>query len=193
MAEGIGTFALAFAVLLSASLETPMIATPIIAGLVLGLFVYSIGHVSGCHINPAVTVGVWSLGKMKLNDAIYYIIAQAAGAVVALVVASLLLGGPIAIGLVPESWLTFIAELIGTALFAFGIASVLYGKAAAGTSGLVIGGSLLLGTLVAVYLGSAGMLNPAVALALGSLSISYVGGAVIGSALGMWLYRKVGM
>ena len=43
---------------------------------------YCIGHVSGCHINPAITLGVWLNGGMKGKEAISYILAQIAGAIV---------------------------------------------------------------------------------------------------------------
>jgi len=97
----------------------------------------------------------------------------------------------LALGLVPESITTFWAELVGMTLFTFGIASVVYGKVADTASGLVIGGSLLLGIILAAHLGSAGILNPAVGLALGSVSLSYVLGALLGSVLGMNLYRAI--
>jgi glycerol uptake facilitator-like aquaporin len=85
----------------------------------------------------------------------------------------------------------FLAEVLGTALFTFGIASVVAGRVHDAMSGVVVGGSLLFGIIVAVQLGSAGILNPAVALALGSLSLSYVGGAIVGAVLGMQLYRRL--
>lgn len=187
IAEAIGTFALAFAVLSSLQIEA-VIPTPVIAGLVLGLFVYSIGSVSGCHINPAVTAGLWSINKIPGNQAIGYIIAQLFGAIVAFAVVAGFYP-EVSLGVVPESGGVFIAELLGAALFTFGIAAVVYGKVHDAASGLLIGGSLLLGILAAVQLGAAGILNPAVALALGSISLSYVLGSVLGGILGMQVYR----
>ncbi len=49
-------------------------------GLSVVVFAYAIGRISGCHINPAVTVGVLLAGKMSAKDAIVYIIAQFIGA-----------------------------------------------------------------------------------------------------------------
>jgi aquaporin Z len=191
VAEAIGTFTLALAVLANLSMAAPLIPTPVIAGLVLALFVYTIGTRSGCHINPAVTLGLWSINKIKTNEAVPYIIAQVIGALVAYGLASTLIGNAdMTLGMVPESMVVFLAEAIGAMLFGFGIAGVVSGPVHNMMSGVVIGGSLLLGILVAVALGSAGILNPAVALALGSLNLSYALGSIIGAMLGMNLYRR---
>jgi len=189
IAEGFGTFVLALAVLSSIQMEMGVIATPIIAGLVLGLFVYSIGSTSGCHINPGVTAGLWSIGKIKTNDAVAYIVAQIIGALIAFGMVSLLIGG-VSLTTAPESISVLVAELLGMMVFTFGIAAVVFGKVQDAASGLVIGGSLLLGILIAVQFGSAGILNPAVALSLGSLNLSYALGAILGSILGLNLYKK---
>ena len=190
VAEGFGTFVLTLAVLASLQSEVSIIATPIIAGLTLGLFVYTIGHSSGAHINPAVTAGLWSIGKIKTKDAISYVIAQLFGALVAFGLASTFFAGT-TLTIAPESMMIFTAELIGMVVFTFGIAAVVFGKVADMASGLVIGGSLLLGILIAAHLGSAGILNPAVALGIGSLNLSYALGAIAGSMIGMNFYKRL--
>ena len=190
IAEAVGTFALALAVLASLTMESTIIATPVIAALVLALFVYTIGGKSGCHINPAVTIGLWSINKIKTNDAVLYIIAQLLGALVAFGLTSTLIGN-VSLGMAPESMVVFVAEFIGAAFFTFGIAAVVYGKVRDDMSGLVIGGSLLLGILMAVAFGSAGIINPAVALALGALNLSYALGSIIGAVLAMNFYKRL--
>jgi glycerol uptake facilitator-like aquaporin len=191
IAESVGTFALALVVASSVA-GVPAIPTPIAAGLTLGLFVYSIGKISGCHINPAVTVGLWSIKKISGSEAVRYVLAQLVGAVAAVLAMSVLFDmGGLSFALAAESGTVFLAEVLGTALFTFGIASVVAGRVHDAMSGVVVGGSLLFGIIVAVQLGSAGILNPAVALALGSLSLSYVGGAIVGAVLGMQLYRRL--
>jgi aquaporin Z len=189
IAEALGTFTLALAVLSSLQMEASIISTPVVAALVLGLFVYTIGGTSGCHINPAVTIGLWSIGKMKVNEAVQYIVAQLLGALVAFGLASTVFDN-VSIGMAPESIPVFVAELIGAALFTFGIAGVVLGKVRDDVSGLVIGGSLLLGILLAAYFGSAGILNPAVALALGALNLSYALGSIAGAVIGMNIYKR---
>ena len=190
IAEAFGTFTLALAVLASIQMGGAMVATPVIAALVLVLFVYTIGSKSGSHINPAVTLGLWSINKIKTNDAIAYIVAQVLGALVAFGVASTLMDSAPTLGMVPESMSIFVAELVGAVLFGFGIAAVVHGKVRDDMSGMVIGGSLLLGLMLAVGLGSAGILNPAVAVALGSLNLSYALGSIVGAVLGMNLYKR---
>jgi aquaporin Z len=191
IAEALGTFVLALTVLTSIHTDGAALATPVAAALVLMLFVYSIGARSGCHINPAVTLGLLSIKKIKTNDAISYIVAQVLGAVVAFGLAASYLGNSYSLSIVPESMHVFIAELIGAAVFAFGIAAVVYERAPRDVSGVVVGGSLLLGITLAVSFGSAGILNPAVAVALGSLNLSYVLGSVVGSVIGFNVYKRV--
>ena len=190
IAEAFGTFALALAVLTSLSMETPIIATPVVAGLVLGLFVYTIGNKSGCHINPAVTIGLWSINKVKTNDAVKYIVAQLIGALLAFGLAAAALGTK-STGMAPESMANFLAEAVGAVFFGFGIAAVVMGKVKDDIVGLVIGGSLLLGIIIAAGFGSIGVLNPAVALTLGVFNLSYVLGEIVGVTLGMNLYRRL--
>ena len=190
IAEAFGTFTLAVAVLCSLHMGSSIIPTPVVAGLTLGLFVYTIGGKSGCHINPAVTLGLWSINKIKTNDAVKYIIAQLVGGFLAFALASAILGAK-KIGMTPESMPDFLAEALGAIVFGFGIAAVVMGKIKDDIVGLVIGGSLLLGIIIAAGFGSMGILNPAVALALGVVNLSYVLGAIVGTMLGMNLYRKL--
>lgn len=187
LVEALGTFALTLVVALSLVGDFPL-ATPVLAALTLGLFVYSVGHISGTHINPAVTIGAWSLGKITLSDALLYIVSQFVGAGIALAVAS-------SVGFVgaagPSSVSLGVAELLGTFFFTFGIASVVYGRVNQTCSGAMVGGSLLLGITIAVLLGSAGVLNPAVAFGIGSFQLMYILGPIIGSVLGMQAYKFV--
>ncbi|NDA64759.1 MAG: hypothetical protein EBX50_22445 [Chitinophagia bacterium] len=140
-AELLGTFSLSLAVVVAVHAGGP-ISVPLVAGLTLGLFVYSLGHISGAHFNPAVTLGAWTIGKIKHHD-----------------------------------------------VFTFGIAAVVYGKTPSVVSGIAIGASLVLGVVVASSLGSNGVLNPAVAMALGSFNLMYLIGPIIGSVLGMNVYK----
>jgi aquaporin Z len=186
LAEALGTMTLALVVALSIVVKFP-VATPILAGLVLLLFVYSIGHISGAHINPAVTIGLWSINKIKTNEALAYIVSQFIGAGIALLLVSYTVGGPRLI--VSDTSLIGFAEALGMFFFAFGIASVVYGKAPSLMSGVVIGGSLLLGITIAATLGSNGILNPAVAFGIQSFNWMYLLGPMVGSILGMQVYK----
>ena len=89
-AEGIGTFWLVFggcgsAVLAAAFPEVGigLLGVSLAFGLTVLTMAYSIGHISGCHLNPAVTVGLWAGGRFPAGEILQYVIAQLAGAVVA--------------------------------------------------------------------------------------------------------------
>ena len=71
--ELLGTFVLVLVVGLSLT-GTFAISTPVLAGLVVMIFVYAVGYISGGHFNPAITVGAWSIGKIKMQDAMLYIL-----------------------------------------------------------------------------------------------------------------------
>jgi len=51
-------------------------------GLSLLCAAYAIGSISGCHVNPAVTAGLWALGKTKTCDVPYYVVGQVVGGIV---------------------------------------------------------------------------------------------------------------
>lgn len=188
IAEFLGTFTLALLVGLSIVHIIPMY-TPVIAGLVLMYFVYSIGSISGAHINPAVTLGLLSIGKISKKEATAYLVAQFLAGFFALYISSVITGNIATIsGISNGGSLVFLAEMFGMMLFSFGIASVVNNNVDKAVSGLMIGGSLTLGIICAVLIGSNGVLNPAVALGIQSFNLIYLVGPIIGSVIGMQLY-----
>ncbi len=190
LAELIGTFTLSFIVLeaVAAGVTTPL-PVPVIAALTLGLFVYTIGTISGCHINPAVTIGLFTLGRTTIKDTVLYLIFQFGGAVAAILLAKFLM---VTLPIAATDVFTlrfFVAEALGTALFTFGIASVVNEKVPAMMSGVVVGGSLGLGVLVSSLAGSLGILNPAVAFALNATSFTAIWAPIVGSIIGFQCYH----
>jgi len=187
-AEFVGTLVLTVAVSLAILYELPL-SVPVIAALTLGLFVYTVGPVSGAHLNPAVTIGLWSVRKISDADAARYVAAQVLGALGALFLVKLLVGHPLAVG-VEDTVLVGVVEAAGAFLLTFGVSAVAYGKAAEEASGLIVGGSLLLGALFASVEGN-GVVNPAVAVGIGSLSLMYIIGPLIGGVLAAQLYNAL--
>jgi aquaporin Z len=89
-AEAFGTFWLVFggcgsAVLAAAfpDVGIGLLGVSLAFGLTVLTMAYSVGHISGCHLNPAVTIGLWSGGRFPARDIAPYIIAQLVGAVIA--------------------------------------------------------------------------------------------------------------
>lgn len=184
VAELLGTALLTFAVLGSIQQQT---ATPFVAALVLMLAVYTIGPVSGAHINPAVTVALWSIKKIKTPEALAYIAAQIVGAVAAQFLFQYLVGGLPQVTATTGLDVAF-AEVVGAFFFLLGIAAVVNGKVHSAASGLVIGSSLLLGILLASLM-SNGVLNPAVAVGIRSVSLPYLIAPFIGAIAAVYLYQ----
>lgn len=85
LAEGFGTMFLVLMACGSAVLAGPQIGTlgvGICFGLVLVCLCYCIGNISGCHVNPAVSFGMWVAGKINAKDFVGYVISQLIGAAI---------------------------------------------------------------------------------------------------------------
>lgn len=184
-AELLATFTLTFAVSTSIA-----VASPILAALVVGVFVYTIGSISGAHLNPAVTLAVWVLRKIKGVEAAGYIVAQVLGALAAMVLVSWFAFGYLkALPTIPFDWHTLAGEIFGAFILMFGISAVAIGKVKAEASGLVIGGSLFVGLMIAGGISTSAVLNPAVALGLGTVTIEHILGPIVGTVLGALAYK----
>ena len=186
VAELIGTLFLSLAVSLSLAGKFP-VPTAVVAGLTLGITVYTLGGISGTHINPAITLGLLCIGKISIKDAAAYWVAQFLGAGGAILITNALAGGRAPVT-AADSAAVFGAEALGAFLLAFGVASVVHGQAPAAAAGVTIGGSLLIGIGMASIV-SNGVLNPAVAVAIGSVSVSYLVAPLIGAVASMLLYK----
>lgn len=191
IAEFIGTIVLASAVFSSVTVHSNITGT-VSAGLALALLVFTIGRVSGAHVNPAVTLSLLALKKIKTADAFFYILAQFAGASVVLIVLHALRFPP-ALGN-SYSGTDLFAETVGAFIFLFGVVSVVLHKnkeITDLTKSFVIGGSLTLGATIASGLHSYGVLNPALAFALGSFNLAYIIGPIVGGVLGVLVYSHL--
>jgi len=185
-AEFIGTFLLTFVVLLglTAGFATPL---PLLAGLTLGLMVYVVGPISGSHLNPAVTIGLFVVKKISGRDAGMYVVMQMFGAFCAAIVMMWMMGDAV-IMLPVDSWMVGVGEAMGTAVLFIGVASVVYKKVELAASGLTIGTALALGGHVAA-ISSHAVINPAVAFGVGSFSWAYVLGPIIGAIIAAYFYQ----
>lgn len=133
-------------------------------GLTVLTMAYAIGHISGCHLNPAVTIGLWVGGKFSAKGVFPYILAQVmgaiAGAALLYVIASgsptFELGGFAANGFGEHSpggyslLSALVTEIIMTFFFLFVILGVLHKKASPGFAGLSIGLCLTLIHLISI-------------------------------------------
>lgn len=197
--EFFGTFVFTLAILTSL-LVGGGVSTPIMAGIALGLLAYALGPFACVHLNPAITAAFVVFKKMDIREAGFHVLAQFAGAALALALVRLSVSAPIAptsIAFLEFNWSVLIAELVGTFLFAFGVASFVFRKIPSDSSdetttdispSLILGAFLVLGIMTAGGLGSNGIINPAVAFGLSSLSLVYLLAPVAGAILGMWLY-----
>ena len=148
IAELLGTFVLTIVALLSMQNIVPLYV-----GLTLVLLVMTIGAVSGSHVNPAVTFGLWSVNRLKTVLVPFYWAAQLLGAMAALVVVNVTAGNKLGLDFGHFnnwSWSIFSVEMVGTAVFLFGLVAVVSRlDLTAGSKAVGIGLSLMAGLLVA--------------------------------------------
>ena len=179
VAEFIGTFILVLAITLSVTLfvnsagtGSDWVVVGLVHFLVLFMLVQTLGSVSGAHLNPAVTLGLAVLRKIRINDAVVYILLQLAGAVAAALVLKFLLidqladqqhyGAPsLNHSLLGTTAGGLIAEGIGAFLLVWTVTAVAVNpRAARDWAGLAIGGVLGLQVMILGPL-TGGSINPA--------------------------------
>ena len=218
VAELVGTFVLVFIGCGSATLAGKYIGFVGIAfafGLSLLTMVYAIGNISGCHINPAVSISMLASGKMKPKDAAIYVVMQCLGAVVAAaVVYAVALGNPgysLAVnglgqngyGAASPGGFSVISGFVAEVSLTFIFLLVIYGSTSEavpkGFAGIPIGLSLVLIHLVGIPItgtsvNPARSLGPAVivgGIALSQLWLFWVA-PIIGGLLAAALWRFLG-
>jgi aquaporin Z len=204
LAEGIGTFWLTFAGCGSAVLAAAfpdvgigLLGVSLAFGLTVITMAYAIGHVSGCHLNPAVTIGLYAGGRFPANQILPYIVAQVAGGIIAAgllyIIASGAPGFSLAGGFAANGYAehspggynivaAFAMELVMTAVFLFVIMGATHGKAPAGFAPLAIGLALVL-----IHLVSIPVTNTSVNPARSTGPALFVGGWALGQLWLFWL------
>lgn len=179
IAEGVGTMLLTLiacgvAIVLGCNTVTGVIGTSLSFGLVIIAAAYSIGNVSGCHINPAVSISMVVAGKMEVMECVKYIVAQVIGALFGSLLLALCLGSFDALGsnayggMVNGNEVTIliaiIVEVILTFIFTTTILGVTDKKENGHVTGIVIGLTLVLVHLFGIpFTGTS--VNPARSLA----------------------------
>lgn len=160
VAEFIGTFVLVFfacgtAAAIGCSEPAYYLTVAVVFGLVIVAMAYSIGNISGCHINPAVSIAMLISGKMSIADFIGYVVAQFAGAIAGAAAMIPFLGKDCGFGanaLFEGSIGKSIAiEIILTFVFVIAILGVTSKVENSSVAGLVIGLSLTLVHILGIY------------------------------------------
>ena len=179
------------------------LTTALAFGLVIVAMAYSIGNISGCHINPAVSLAMWINKKLSAKDFIGYVVSQFLGAI---------LGGLILLiffkkesglgtnGLFQENiLLSLLIEAILTFVFIFAILGVTSKVKNAQVTGIVIGLTLTLVHILGIYftgtsVNPARSFGPALFAGVDKLAIVWVFivGPCVGSALAAFCWKAIG-
>jgi aquaporin Z len=219
-AEAIGTAWLTFggcgsAVLAAAFPEVGigLLGVSLAFGLTVLTMAYAIGHVSGCHLNPAVTVGLAAGGRFPASQILPYIVAQVIGAAVGAAVLYLIASGKadfdVATGFAANGYgehspggyglgAALIAEVVLTMMFLFIIMGSTHGKAPAGFAPIAIGLGLTLIHLIGIPITNLSV-NPArstgPALFVGGWALAQLWlfwlAPLVGGAIGGVVYRWI--
>jgi aquaporin Z len=183
-------------------------------GLTVLTMAYAIGHISGCHLNPAVSVGLWASGRFPANKLLPYIVAQVAGGVVAggvlFLIASGKAGFDVSAGFASNGYgehspggysllAALVTELVMTMMFLLIILGATAKRAPAGFAPLAIGLGLTLIHLISIPVTNTSV-NPArstaVALYVGDWAVGQLWlfwlAPIAGALLGAAVYRMIG-
>ncbi|MBB1092631.1 aquaporin Z [Rhodopseudomonas pseudopalustris] len=209
VAELIGTFWLTFAGCGSAVIAAGfpevgigLVGVSLAFGLSVVTMAYAIGHISGCHLNPAVTLGLAAGGRFPLGQIAPYIIAQVLGAIAASALLYLIASGApgfdLAKGFASNGYAAhspgqynlvacFVMEVVMTMMFLIVIMGATHGKAPAGFAPLAIGLALVM-----IHLVSIPVTNTSVNPARSTGPALFVGGWAIGQLWLFWVAPLIG-
>ena len=183
-------------------------------GLTVLTMAFAIGHISGCHLNPAVSIGLWAGGRFEASKLVPYIIAQVlgaiAGAAVLYLIASGKAGFDLAAGFASNGYgahspggysmtAALVCEVVMTALFLIVILGATDKRAPAGFAPIAIGLCLTLIHLISIPVTNTSV-NPArstgVALFVGGWAVEQLWlfwvAPIVGAVLGALIYRFIG-
>jgi aquaporin Z len=183
-------------------------------GLTVVTMAYAIGHISGCHLNPAVSIGLWAGGRFEASKLLPYIVAQVAGAVVAggvlYLIASGKAGFDVSAGFASNGYgdhspgkysmvAALVCELVMTMMFLIVILGSTDKRAPAGFAPLAIGLCLTLIHLISIPVTNTSV-NPArstgVALFVGDWALTQLRmfwlAPIAGAVLGATVYKAIG-
>ncbi|MBO7522536.1 MAG: aquaporin Z, partial [Bacteroidales bacterium] len=169
-------------------------------GLTVVTMAYAIGHISGCHLNPAVTIGLWMGGRFDSKDVFQYIVAQVLGAICGAAILYVIATGngsdigsfaangygeysPNGYGMLAG----LVTEIVMTFMFLFVILGVTHSKAPKGFGGLIIGLCLTL-----IHLISIPVTNTSVNPARSTSQALFAGGPYLGQLWLFWVAPIIG-
>ncbi|MCW4445815.1 aquaporin Z [Vibrio splendidus] len=183
-------------------------------GLTVLTMAFAIGHISGCHLNPAVTIGLWSAGRFDGKDVAPYIIAQVIGGIIAGGVLFVIASGQAGFDVVSSGFASngygehspggysltaaLVCEVVMTMVFLFVIMGAIDSKAPAGFAPIAIGLCLTLIHLISIPVTNTSV-NPArstgVAVFVGDWAVSQLWlfwiAPIIGAVIGAAIYKAV--
>lgn len=169
-------------------------------GLAVTLIVASSGHLGGAHVNPAVTIGFWSVGRFRSSDVVPYVAAQCAGAVIASLLCGWLVGPVGGFGAtIPSLPLaqSFVVEMGYTGILGFVIMAVATddrtpsGVAPFAIGSTVFAGALVTGPLTGGSFNPARSLGPAVASGIWTAHWLYWAAPILGTVFAMRFYEHL--
>ncbi|MGF1745978.1 aquaporin Z [Vibrio minamisatsumaniensis] len=183
-------------------------------GLTVLTMAFAIGHISGCHLNPAVTIGLWSGGRFDAKDVAPYIIAQVIGGIIAGGVLFVIASGQAGFDAAASGFASngygehspggysltaaLVSEVVMTMVFLFVIMGATDSKAPAGFAPIAIGLCLTLIHLISIPVTNTSV-NPArstgVAVFVGDWAVSQLWlfwvAPIIGAVIGAMIYKAV--
>ena len=204
IAEFIGTFALIFIGAGAVAIDVGGLAGAAFAhGFVVVAFIYAYGHISGTHINPAVTLGLLIAGEIEFVAAVGYWIVQFLGGILGAVLLNALLPNPSDLGVtILTEGVTPIQGLVVEIVLTFFLVNTIFATAVSGKAGNFAGLAIGLALIACIFMGgplTRASLNPARTLGPAIFSTNpqwdniwlYFVGPCVGAILAALLYIGV--